>query len=69
MSNKISEKIKEIDEILIQIENGETPIEEIAEKYKEAILKAQNLESELDSLKNEIEILSKKNKNPAICEI
>ena len=59
MSNKISEKIKEIDEILIQIENGETPIEEIAEKYKEAISKAQNLESELDSLKNEIEILSK----------
>jgi exonuclease VII small subunit len=59
MSNKISEKIKEIDEILIQIENGEIPIEEIAEKYKEAILKAQNLESELDSLKNEIEILSK----------
>lgn len=59
MSNKISEKIKEIDEILIQIENGETPIEEIAEKYKEAILKAQKLESELDSLKNEIEILSK----------
>ena len=59
MSNNISEKIKEIDEILIQIENGETPIEEIAEKYKEAILKAQNLESELDSLKNEIEILSK----------
>lgn len=59
MSNKISEKIKEIDEVLIQIENGEIPIEEIAEKYKEAILKAQNLESELDSLKNEIEILSK----------
>ena len=59
MSNKISEKIKEIDEILIQIENGETPIEEVAEKYKEANLKAQNLESELDSLKNEIEILSK----------
>ena len=59
MSNKISEKIKDIDEILIQIENGEIPIEEIAEKYKEAILKAQNLESELDSLKNEIEILSK----------
>ncbi len=59
MSNKISEKIKEIDEILIQIENGETPIEEVAEKYKEAILKAQNLESELDLLKNEIEILSK----------
>lgn len=59
MSNKISEKIKEIDEILIQIENGETQIEEITEKYKEAILKAQKLESELDSLKNEIEILSK----------
>ena len=59
MSNKISEKIKEIDEILIQIENGETPIEEIAEKYNLAISKAQKLESELDSLKNEIEILSK----------
>lgn len=59
MSNEISKKMAEIDEILIQIENGEIPIEEIAEKYKEAILKAQNLESELDSLKNEIEILSK----------
>lgn len=59
MSNEISKKIAEIDEILIKIESGETPLEEVFEKYKEAILKAEKLEGELDSLKNEIQILSK----------
>ena len=42
MSIKISQKIKEIDEILA-----------------EAISKAEALESELNSLENEIEVLSK----------
>ena len=59
MSNEISKKIAEIDEILIKIESGEIPLEEVLEKYKEAISKAKKLEEELDSLKNEIQILSK----------
>ncbi len=59
MSNEISKKMAEIDEILIKIESGEIPLEEVFEKYKEAISKAAKLEEELDSLKNEIQILSK----------
>lgn len=59
MSNEISKKMAEIDEILIKIESGEIPLEEVFEKYKEAILKAEKLEEELDLLKNEIQILSK----------
>lgn len=59
MSNKISKKMAEIDDILIKIESGEIPLEEVFEKYKEAISKAEKLEEELDSLKNEIQILSK----------
>ena len=59
MSNKISKKMAEIDDILIKIESGEIPLEEVFEKYKESISKAEKLEGELDSLKNEIQILSK----------
>ena len=59
MSNEISKKMAEIDEILIKIESGEIPLKEVFEKYKEAISKAEKLEGELDSLKNEIQILSK----------
>ena len=59
MSNEISKKIAEIDEILIKIESGKIPLEEVFEKYKEAISKAEKLEEELNSLKNEIQILSK----------
>ena len=59
MSNEISKKMAEIDEILIKIESGEISLEEVFEKYKEAISKAEKLEEELDSLKNEIQILSK----------
>jgi exonuclease VII small subunit len=58
MSNEISKKMAEIDEILIKIESGEIPLKEVFEKYKEAISKAEKLEEELDSLKNEIQILS-----------
>ena len=59
MSNEISKKIAEIDEILMKIESDEIPLEEVFEKYKEAISKAEKLDEELDSLKNEIQILSK----------
>ena len=59
MSNEISKKMAEIDDILIKIESGEIPLEEVFEKYKTAISKAEKLEGELDSLKNEIQILSK----------
>ena len=58
MSNEISKKMAEIDEILIKIESGEIPLKEVFEKYKEAISKAEKLEEELDLLKNEIQILS-----------
>ena len=59
MSNEISKKMAEIDDILIKIESGEIPLEDVFEKYKEAISKAEKLEEELDLLKNEIKILSK----------
>ena len=59
MWNEITKKMAEIDEILVKIESGEIPLEEVFEKYKEAISKAEKLEEELDSLKNEIKILSK----------
>ena len=59
MSIKISQKIKEIDGILADIESGSIPLEETVEKYKEAISKANALESELNLLENEIEVLSK----------
>ena len=59
MWNEISKKMAEIDDILIKIESGEIPLEEVFEKYKEAISKAEKLEEELDLLKNEIQILSK----------
>ena len=59
MSNEISKKVAEIDEILIKIESGEIPLEEVFEKYKAAISTAEKLEEELNSLKNEIQILSK----------
>ena len=59
MWNEITKKMAEIDDILIKIESGEIPLEEVFEKYKEAISKAEKLEEELDLLKNEIQILSK----------
>ena len=59
MSNKINDKIAQIDKILSEIESGEVSIEEISDKYKTAINLVNEVESDLDNISNEIEILSK----------
>lgn len=59
MSNKINDKITQIDKILSEIENGEVSIEEISDKYKSAINLVNEVESDLDNISNEIEIVSK----------
>ena len=59
MSNKINDKIAQIDKILLDIESGEVSIEEISDKYKSAINLVNEVESDLDNISNEIEIVSK----------
>ena len=59
MSNKINDKIVQIDKILSEIENGEVSIEEISDKYKSAINLVNEVESDLDNISNEIEIASR----------
>ena len=59
MSNKINDKIVQIDKILLEIENGEVSIEEISDKYKNAISLVNEVESDLDNISNEIEIVSR----------
>mgnify|MGYP000981288352 FL=1 len=59
MSNKINDKIAQIDKILSEIENGEVSIEEISDKYKSAINLVSEVESDLDNISNEIEIVSR----------
>ena len=59
MSNKINDKIVQIDKILLEIENGEVSIEEISGKYKSAINLVNEIESDLDNISNEIEIVSR----------
>lgn len=59
MSNKINDKIAQIDKILSEIENGEVSIEEISDKYKSVINLVSEVESDLDNISNEIEIVSR----------
>lgn len=59
MSNKINDKITHIDKILSEIENGEVSIEEISGKYKSVINLVNEVESDLDNISNEIEIVSR----------
>lgn len=59
MSNKINDKIAQIDKILLEIESGEVSIEEISDKYKSVIDLVNEVESDLDNISNEIEIVSK----------
>ena len=59
MSNKINDKIAQIDKILLEIESGEVSIEEISNEYKSAINLVNEVESDLDNISNEIEIVSK----------
>ncbi|MFZ2275529.1 MAG: exodeoxyribonuclease VII small subunit [Candidatus Nanogingivalis sp.] len=61
MSNKnnLENKIQQVDEILAKIESGEIPLEKISGEYKKAVDLAQEIEIELNQMKNEIEIISK----------
>ena len=59
MSNRINDKIAQIDKILSEIESGEVSIEEISDKYKNAINLVNEVESDLDNISNEIEIVSR----------
>lgn len=57
--NNLDKKIQQIDEILAKIESGEIPLEKISGEYKKAVDLAQEIEIELNQMKNEIEIISK----------
>jgi exodeoxyribonuclease VII small subunit len=57
--NNLEKKIQQVDEILAKIESGEIPLEKISDEYKKAVDLAQEIEIELNQMKNEIEIISK----------
>lgn len=57
--NNLEKKIQQVDEILAKIESGEIPLEKISGEYKKAVDFAQEIEIELNQMKNEIEIISK----------
>lgn len=57
--NNLEKKIQQVDEILAKIESGEIPLEKISGEYKKAVDLAQEIEIELNQMKNEIEIISK----------
>lgn len=57
--NNLEKKIQQVDEILAKIESGEIPLEKISGEYKKAVDLAQEIEVELNQMKNEIEIISK----------
>lgn len=57
--NNLEKKIQQVDEILAKIESGEIPLEKISGEYKKAVDLAQEIEIELNQMKNEIEIITK----------
>ncbi len=57
--NNLEKKIQQVDEILAKIESGDIPLEKISGEYKKAVDLAQEIEIELNQMKNEIEIISK----------
>jgi exodeoxyribonuclease VII small subunit len=57
--NNLEKKIQQVDEILAKIESGEIPLEKISDEYKKAVDLAQEIEIELNQMKNEIQIISK----------
>ena len=57
--NNLEKKIQQVDEILAKIESGEIPLEKISGEYKKAVDLVQEIEIELNQMKNEIQIISK----------
>lgn len=54
----LNQKIKELDEKVEWFYSDEFKLEKAAENYKEALNLADEIEKDLKSLKNEIEVLS-----------
>lgn len=63
-NNLEKRKFSKLMKFLAKIESGEIPLEKISGEYKKAVDLAQEIEIELNQMnKNEIEIISKDNKN------
>lgn len=60
MANKKSfeERLKRLEEIADNLKQGEVPLEEAAEQYKEGIKLARELEDELARIEKKIEIVT-----------
>ena len=58
-SNNLEAKIKQVDAILARIESGEVPLAEVAAEYKKAAELTAEIETGLNELENEIEIVAK----------
>lgn len=54
---KFSSKMQELEELLAWFESGELSVEEALKKYEQAIKLAKELEKELETAKNKVEIL------------
>ena len=59
MSNtqNLNQKIKELDKKVEWFNSDEFELDEAVEKYKEALVLAQEIEEDLKNLKNEVEVL------------
>lgn len=59
MSDKLNlnQKIKKLDEKVEWFNSDEFELEKAVENYKEALVLAQEIEEDLKSLKNEVEVL------------
>lgn len=58
--NSIEDKIKQLEELLTWFESDEVTVEAAVEKYDLASRIALDLESELETAKNKVEVIKKK---------
>ena len=56
--NNYDSKMKRIEQIIESIEQGQVPLVEVEEKYKESVSLAQSAKEDLINLKNKIEVLN-----------
>ena len=59
MSENINQKIKQLDQLVEWFYSDQFKLEEATTKYKKAIELAKKIESDLNSMKNEVEVLAK----------
>lgn len=55
MSKTINEKIKDLDEIIYDIETKSIDVEDMVKKYKQAIDLSKDIENSLEEQRNEIQ--------------